>query len=87
MQVGSREVLCTALNKKVLGQRKNMNLPGVKVDLPVLTDKDIDDVQNFCCKNNMDFIAASFVQTAADVRYIRRILDEAGMKLLSSALA
>ena len=35
------------LNTKELGQRKNCNLPGVKVDLPVLTDKDIDDLKNF----------------------------------------
>jgi pyruvate kinase len=34
----------------------------VLVDLPVLAPKDVDDVQNFACKNNMDFIAASFVQ-------------------------
>eukprot|EP00961_Rhodomonas_salina_P125937 1696843-Rhodomonas_salina.1 len=35
------------LNDKELGERKNCNLPGVKVDIPVLTDKDINDVQNF----------------------------------------
>ncbi len=46
----------------MLGQRKNVNLPGVHVDIPVLTAKDIDDLQNFCCKNKMDFVAASFVQ-------------------------
>jgi len=68
----------TVLNTKKLGERKNCNLPGVKVDIPVLTQKDIDDVQNFCCKNKMDFIAASFVQTGADVRLIRQILDDAG---------
>jgi pyruvate kinase len=64
---------------RVLGQRKNMNLPGVKVDLPVLTAKDIDDVQNFCCKNKMDFISASFVQTAEDAQLVREVLDEASM--------
>ncbi len=53
---------CRCLNHKVLGQRKNVNLPGVHVDIPVLTAKDIDDLQNFCCKNKMDFVAASFVQ-------------------------
>ena len=66
------------LNSKKLGERKNCNLPGVKVDIPVLTEKDINDVQNFCCKNKMDFIAASFVQTGEDVQLIRKILDEAG---------
>jgi pyruvate kinase len=68
----------TVLNTKKLGERKNCNLPGVKVDIPVLTAKDINDVQNFCCKNEMDFIAASFVQTGEDVQLIRKVLDEAG---------
>ncbi len=52
----------TVLNSKKLGQRKNCNLPGVKVDIPVLTDKDIKDLQLFAAKHKMDFVAASFVQ-------------------------
>ena len=68
----------TVLNSKKLGERKNCNLPGVKVELDVLQPTDINDVQNFCCKNKMDFVAASFVQTGEDVQLIRRILDEAG---------
>jgi len=72
------ELRGTMLNSKELGQRKNCNLPGVKVDLPVLMPKDIDDIQNFACKKGMDFIAASFVQSADDVKMIRRVLDEAG---------
>ena len=66
------------LNTKKLGERKNCNLPGVKVDIPVLTVKDIDDLQNFGCKLGVDFVAASFVQSAEDVKFIRRVLDEAG---------
>ncbi len=65
-------------NSAKLGERKNVNLPGVHVDLPVLTEKDIDDLQNFCCHHRMDMVAASFVQTASDVRLIRTILDMAG---------
>ena len=68
------------LNSKKLGERKNCNLPGVKVDIPVLTPKDVDDLQNFACKRQMDFVAASFVQSAEDVLFIRRVLDEAGGK-------
>ncbi len=56
------------MNSKKLGQRKNCNLPGVLVDLPVLGPKDVDDVQNFAAKHGMDFVAASFVQSADDVR-------------------
>ncbi|KAG2454740.1 hypothetical protein HYH02_000576 [Chlamydomonas schloesseri] len=76
--LNDRELLGRVVNSHKLGQRKNCNLPGVHVDLPVLSPKDIDDVQNFAVKNQMDFIAASFVQCADDVKMIRRVLDEAG---------
>ena len=66
------------LNNKKLGERKNGNLPGVKVDLDVLQPKDVDDIKNFCCKNKMDYVAVSFVQTGEDVKYVRSILDENG---------
>ena len=65
------------LNSKKLGQRKNGNLPGVKVDLPVLGEKDIRDVKDFCAKNKMDFVAASFIQSKNDILFIRKTLDEA----------
>merc|ERR1719473_1199709 len=55
-----------------------MNLPGVKVDLPVLGEKDINDIKNFGIPNGVDFIAASFVQSAEDVRFVRSILGPRG---------
>jgi pyruvate kinase len=66
------------LNSQKLGERKNCNLPGVKVDIPVLTEKDVEDLQNFCVKHKMDYVAASFVQSGADVDFIRKTLDDAG---------
>lgn len=48
------------------------------MDLPVLTDRDVHDLKDFACRHAMDFVAASFVQSAADVRFIRAVLDEAG---------
>jgi pyruvate kinase len=65
-------------NSAKLAERKNCNLPGVKVDLPVLTDTDINDLVNFACKNKMDYVAASFVQSKEDVLFIRKILNENG---------
>jgi pyruvate kinase len=62
------ELVGRVLNTHKLGQRKNCNLPGVHVELPVLGAKDIDDVRNFAAKNKMDFVAASFVQSGDDVR-------------------
>jgi len=48
--LSATELIGTALNAKSLGERKNCNLPGVLVELPVLGEKDIDDVQNFAAK-------------------------------------
>ena len=71
-------VQCECLNDAKLGERKNCNLPGVKVDLPTMTEKDLDDIVGFGVKNDVDFIAASFVRKASDVKKIRDVLSEAG---------
>merc|ERR1712048_617642 len=57
---------------------KNCNLPGIKVDLPVLQEKDINDLVNFGIPNQVNYVFASFVQNAADVKMIRDTLGEAG---------
>jgi len=72
------EVTCRINNNASIGERKNMNLPGVIVDLPTLTEKDIDDIANFGCVNDVDFIAASFVRKASDVTKIRDVLKANG---------
>lgn len=74
-------VVCTIQNDQSIGERKNMNLPNVKVDLPVLQPKDINDLQNFAVPHKVDFIAASFVQSAADVHFIRGILGSEGKNI------
>ncbi len=71
----AESVICNIENDQSIGERKNCNLPNVKVDLPVLQPKDIDDLQNFGCVHGVDFIAASFVQSASDVLFIRKTLD------------
>ena len=76
--VAAGEVQCRIENNAAIGERKNMNLPGVVVDLPTLTEKDINDIQNFGVKNGVDFIAASFVRKASDVHKIREVLGEEG---------
>ena len=59
----NREVTCRVENNAAIGERKNMNLPGVKVDLPTFTDKDVKDIVDFGIKKGVEFIAASFVRT------------------------
>jgi pyruvate kinase len=76
--VATGEVACRIENNCSIGERKNMNLPGVVVDLPTLTEKDIDDIVNWGIPNNIDFIAASFVRKASDIHKIREILGEKG---------
>ncbi len=53
-------------------ERKNVNLPGVVVDLPTLTEKDEVDLVEWGIPNDIDFIAASFVRKASDLDYIRK---------------
>ena len=54
-------------------ERKNVNLPGVVVDLPTLTKKDEDDLVNWGLPNDIDFIAASFVRKGLDLDNIRKV--------------
>jgi pyruvate kinase len=50
-----------------------VNLPGVVVDLPTLTEKDVDDLLKWGIPNDIDFIAASFVRKGSDLTNIRRV--------------
>jgi hypothetical protein len=55
-----------------------VNLPGVVVDLPTLTEKDVDDITNWGVANEIDFIAASFVRKGRDLDEIREVLGDKG---------
>ena len=68
------EVKCDILNTGELKNKKGVNLPGVKVNLPGITDKDADDIL-FGIKEDIDYIAASFVRRPSDVLDIREILE------------
>ncbi|MCS4485676.1 pyruvate kinase [Staphylococcus americanisciuri] len=70
------EVYCTVLNTGELKNKKGVNLPGVSVNLPGITEKDAADIR-FGIEQDVDFIAASFVRRASDVLEIRRILEDA----------
>jgi len=80
-ECGEGFVMTTVMNNCTMGERKNMNLPGVKVDLPVLQQKDKDDLVKFGIPQGVDFVAASFVQTAEDVREIRKVLGMQGRQI------
>lgn len=71
------EVVLTAVNSGELSDRKGVNIPDVKIKLPALTDRDIDDIL-FGIAQDVDCIAASFIRSRDDVLAIRRVLEENG---------
>ncbi len=70
VEIKEKSVMVKALNTTSLGQRKNMNLPGCKVLLPTLTEKDKSDIVDFGLDAGIDMIAASFIRSAEDVKNI-----------------
>ena len=77
ISVDENNVYMKAVNSGELSDRKGVNLPSVKVNLPTLTEKDIEDLI-FGVENDVDFIAASFIRSAKDVLEIRKILESNG---------
>jgi len=75
------EVTCRIENTVTIGERKNMNLPGVVVDLPTFTEKDVNDIQNWGIKHEVDFIAVSFVRKASDIHKLHELLGDSSDKI------
>ena len=76
-EVVGKDVVCTALNSGMLGSRKTVNVRGLKLNLPALSEKDISDLTNGV-KSGFDYIFASFVRRADDLRQMRKLLDDNG---------
>lgn len=83
-KVEGSEIHAVALNAGELGSRKSVNIPGVKIPLPSLTERDKTNI-NIAMELGIDFIAHSFVRSAQDVEDIREILDANGspIKIIS----
>ncbi|TQD99858.1 hypothetical protein C1H46_014596 [Malus baccata] len=67
-------VRCRCENTAMLGERKNVNLPGIVVDLPTLTEKDKEDILEWGVPNKIDMIALSFVRKGSDLVNVRKVL-------------
>ncbi|KAJ8763162.1 hypothetical protein K2173_025547 [Erythroxylum novogranatense] len=75
-------VRCCCENSAVLGEKKNVNLPGVIVDLPTLTDKDKEDIMQWGIPNDIDIIALSFVRKGSDLVEVKNLLVEHAKKII-----
>lgn len=69
----NKELVCEAQNDRKLKNKRNCNVPGVILNMPYVSPKDKADME-FACDQGLDFIAASFVRRADDIRQIREIL-------------
>lgn len=76
-KIEGHNVICEVVNNGQLSSRKGVNIPDVHLNLPAITEKDIDDIK-FGIKMGFDYIAASFIRSANDVLEIRKVLEENG---------
>lgn len=79
-EVREDEIITTVQNSGEIGDRKRVAVPGVSLNLPFLSETDKADIL-FGVSQDMDFIAASFVQRAADVIAIRKLLEDANAQM------
>ncbi|AVQ31881.1 pyruvate kinase PykF [Fusobacterium varium] len=78
-EITGNKIICIALNNGELGENKGVNLPKAKVSLPAISEKDKNDLI-FGCQQGVDYVAASFIRKADDVKDVRKVLDENGGK-------
>ncbi len=71
------DIVCTVIHGGRLSNNKGINVPGVRLSMPYLSDADMSDLE-FGAKMGYDFIAASFVRSAADINYLRRFTESLG---------
>ncbi|EGT5258616.1 pyruvate kinase, partial [Clostridioides difficile] len=73
-EINGEDIVCVVENSGIVKNHKGVNVPGVKINLPAITPKDISDIE-FGISQGIDYIAASFVRKASDVLAIREVLE------------
>ncbi|MBO5163009.1 MAG: pyruvate kinase [Ruminococcus sp.] len=76
-KVTKTDIICRVIHGGTLSNNKGINVPGVKLSMPYLSERDMDDLE-FGAKMGFDFIAASFVRSAADINYLRKFTQSLG---------
>jgi len=80
IEVHGQRVRCLVVEGGVISDHKGINLPGAAVNVPALSEKDIDDLR-FALQMGVDMVALSFVRDAKDVRDVHRVMDEEGRRV------
>ena len=81
-KIDGTDIYCTLANSGDLGERKGVNIPGVDISLPAVTDRDREDII-FGCEQGIDAISASFIRDGKGVEEIRQICKEHGRENVS----
>ncbi len=76
-KVNGNEISCDIIHGGTVSNNKGVNVPGIKLSMPYISERDMADLE-FGAKMQFDFIAASFVRTAADIMYLRNITKSLG---------
>lgn len=80
-KVEKEDIVCKVISGGELGEKKGVNVPNVKINLPDLTDKDIEDIK-FGIEAGFDILAASFVRSASCIKQIKDILKRYNSNML-----
>ena len=80
LETSETEIRCRVENDGDMKNHKGVNVPGVRLNMPYMSQQDRDDLL-FGAEQGFDYVAASFVRSAADVRELRHVLDQAGSRM------
>ncbi len=80
LETSGTEIRCRVENDGDMKNHKGVNVPGVRLNIPYMSQQDRDDLL-FGAEQGFDYVAASFVRSAADVRELRHVLDKAGSRM------
>ncbi len=76
-KIAKTDIICRVIHGGTLSNNKSINVPGVQLSMPYLSDADMSDLE-FGAKMGYDFIAASFVRSSADINYLRKFTHSLG---------
>lgn len=76
-KITGTDIVCKVIHGGTLSNNKGINVPGAKLSMPYISDADMNDLE-FGAKIGFDFIAASFVRSAADINYLRKFTKSLG---------